>query len=141
MRRPQAPPGADREWDRDQRSVGCACARRPRRGDLRRLPCRPAVEPRGPVPSLSGYLDRKTQRGRLAPPSFESSDLPVGHIGWPAPLFTACLSWLPAENFGTVVAGICTRCEGFLGLTPCRAARAWVVNFPKPVKATSPPPR
>jgi hypothetical protein len=44
---------------------------------------------------------------------------------------TACLSWLPAENFGTVVAGICTRWDGFLGLTPWRAARRWVVNFPK----------
>src|SRR5213592_2673455 len=57
----------------------------------------------------------------------------------PAPLFTACLSWLPAENLGTVVAGICTRSEGFLGLTPWRAARRWVVNFPNPVNDTSPP--
>src|SRR5215203_3272820 len=58
-----------------------------------------------------------------------------------APLLTACLSWLPAENFGTVVAGISTRWEGFLGLTPCRAARRWVVNLPNPVKDTSPPDR
>ena len=59
----------------------------------------------------------------------------------PAPLFTACFSWLPAENLGTVVAGICTRSVGFLGLTPWRAARAWVVNFPNPVNDTSPPER
>src|SRR5262245_11226698 len=59
----------------------------------------------------------------------------------PAPLFTACLSWLPAENLGTVVAGICTRSEGFLGLTPWRAARRWVVNLPNPVNDTSPPER
>src|SRR5262245_3307532 len=84
------------------------------------------------------------ERGRTGGPS-ETSDLPLGYsiaIRLPAaPLFTACLSWLPAENLGTVVAGIWTRSEGFLGFTPWRAARRWVVNFPNPVNDTSPPER
>src|SRR5205814_8216709 len=54
----------------------------------------------------------------------------------PPPL-TAALSWLPAENFGTVAAGIVTFSVGFRGLTPWRSARCCVENLPKPVKATS----
>src|SRR3954470_11758433 len=57
------------------------------------------------------------------------------------PLFTAALSWLPALNFGTVAAGIVTFSVGLRGFTPCRSARRCVTNFPKPVNATSPPPR
>src|SRR5512133_823045 len=34
-----------------------------------------------------------------------------------------------------------TFCEGLRGFTPWRSARRCVVNFPKPVNATSPPPR
>src|SRR6266536_2486304 len=56
------------------------------------------------------------------------------------PALTAAFSWLPAENFGTVAAGIVTFCVGLRGFTPWRSARRWVTNFPKPVKATSPPP-
>src|SRR5438067_10557674 len=52
---------------------------------------------------------------------------------------TADLSELPAENFGTVAAGICTFSPGRRGLTPVRAARCWVENFPKPVKLTASP--
>ena len=48
---------------------------------------------------------------------------------------------LPAENFGTVAAGMVTFWLGFLGFTPCRSLRCCVVNFPKPVKLTSPPER
>src|SRR5262249_58997668 len=58
----------------------------------------------------------------------------------PPPLLTALLSVLPAENFGTVAAGIVTFSLGLRGLTPCRSLRCWVENFPKPVKLTSPPP-
>ena len=50
------------------------------------------------------------------------------------------LSWLPAENFGTMEAGMVTFSVGFRGLTPMRSARCCVENFPKPVKAISPPP-
>src|SRR5262249_9340216 len=46
---------------------------------------------------------------------------------------------LPAENFGTVAAGIVTFSLGLRGLTPWRSLRCWVENFPKPVKLTSPP--
>src|SRR6266540_2374498 len=59
----------------------------------------------------------------------------------PPPPRTACLSELPAENFGTVAAGIVTFWLGLRGLTPCRSLRCCVVNFPKPVKLTSPPER
>src|SRR5438876_5967508 len=58
----------------------------------------------------------------------------------PPPALTADLSVLPPQNFGTVAAGIVTFCDGLRGFTPWRSARRWVVNFPKPVKATSPPP-
>src|SRR5919201_5195581 len=57
----------------------------------------------------------------------------------PPPLLTACFSWLPAENVGTVAAGMVTFSPGFRGLTPCRSARCCVENFPKPVKVTSCP--
>src|SRR6266498_5269715 len=59
----------------------------------------------------------------------------------PPPPLTACFSVLPAENFGTVAAGIVTFWLGLRGLTPCRSLRCCVVNFPKPVKLTSPPER
>src|SRR3954452_1360818 len=52
---------------------------------------------------------------------------------------TAALSWLPAENFGTVLAGMVTFCPGFRGFTPVRALRFCTVNLPKPVKTTSSP--
>src|SRR6185437_3158006 len=55
----------------------------------------------------------------------------------PPPLRTACLSELPAENFGTHAAGIWTFWLGLRGFTPWRAARCWVENLPNPVKATS----
>src|SRR5262249_52618329 len=45
---------------------------------------------------------------------------------------TADLSALPAWNFGTVVAAMCTF-SPVRGLTPMRAARAEVENLPKPV--------
>ena len=48
------------------------------------------------------------------------------------------MSWLPAENFGTVVAAICTR-SPVRGLTPWRAARGAAENLPKPVKLTVSP--
>src|SRR6266536_1573535 len=57
------------------------------------------------------------------------------------PALTAAFSWLPAENFGTVAAGIVTFWLGLRGFTPWRSARRWVENFPKPVNATSCPPR
>src|SRR3954453_15356524 len=57
----------------------------------------------------------------------------------PPPVLTAVFSVLPAENFGTVAAGIVTFSVGFRGLTPWRSLRCWVENFPKPVKLTSPP--
>ena len=47
--------------------------------------------------------------------------------------------WLPAENFGTRAAGMCTFSVGLRGFTPVRAARCCAVNLPNPVKATSPP--
>src|SRR4029079_5068233 len=52
---------------------------------------------------------------------------------------TAALSWLPAENFGTVLAGMVTFWPGFRGLTAVRALRCWTLNLPKPVKTTSSP--
>src|SRR3990170_3074398 len=54
------------------------------------------------------------------------------------PPLTAALSVLPAENLGTVVAGIMTFAP-VRGLTPMRAARAEVENLPKPVKVTESP--
>src|SRR3954466_1937735 len=57
----------------------------------------------------------------------------------PPPVLTAVFSVLPAENFGTVAAGIVTFSVGFRGLTPWRSLRCCVENFPKPVKLTSPP--
>ena len=53
---------------------------------------------------------------------------------------TADLSPLPAENFGTVAAGMCTFSLGLRGLTPVRAARFAVENLPNPVNVTSPLP-
>ena len=55
-------------------------------------------------------------------------------------LLTADLSPLPAENFGTVAAGMCTFSVGLRGLTPIRAARFAVENLPNPVNVTSPLP-
>ena len=43
-------------------------------------------------------------------------------------------SELPAVNFGTVAAGMCTFSPGFRGFTPIRALRSDVANLPKPVK-------
>ena len=54
---------------------------------------------------------------------------------------TAFFSWLPAVNFGTVAAGICTFWPGFRGLTPSRAARRVVWNLPKPVNVIASPDR
>src|SRR5215210_6030175 len=59
----------------------------------------------------------------------------------PPPVLTAVFSELPAENFGTVAAGMVTFWVGLRGLTPWRSLRCWVENFPKPVKLTSPPVR
>src|SRR5205085_8602827 len=55
------------------------------------------------------------------------------------PCLTADLRALPAENFGTRAAGMCTFSVGLRGFTPVRAARCWLENLPKPVKDTSPP--
>src|ERR671928_184778 len=52
---------------------------------------------------------------------------------WVAPT-TALWRALPAENFGTVAAGIVTFSPGLRGFTPWRAARFCVENLPKPVK-------
>src|SRR6476659_9089417 len=52
---------------------------------------------------------------------------------------TAAFSWLPAENFGTLLAGMVTFWPGLRGFTPVRALRACTLNFPKPVKVTSSP--
>ena len=52
---------------------------------------------------------------------------------------TAAFSWLPAENFGTVAAGMCTFWLGFRGLTPSRAARWLVENLPHPVNVIESP--
>src|SRR2546421_229622 len=57
----------------------------------------------------------------------------------PPPALTDDLRVLPAENFGTVAAGIVTFWDGLRGLTPWRSFRCWVENFPKPVKLISPP--
>ena len=53
---------------------------------------------------------------------------------------TALFSALPAENFGTRAAGMCTFWDGLRGLTPSRAARCDVENLPNPVKVTASPP-
>ena len=52
---------------------------------------------------------------------------------------TAFFNWLPAENFGTVAAGMWTFWLGLRGFTPSRAARRVVWNLPKPVNATVSP--
>ena len=46
---------------------------------------------------------------------------------------------LPALNFGTCAAGMCTFWLGFCGLTPVRAARCFVENLPKPGIVTASP--
>ncbi|CDX58255.1 hypothetical protein MPL1032_270097 [Mesorhizobium plurifarium] len=51
---------------------------------------------------------------------------------------TASLRPLPAENFGTVRAGIFTSAP-VCGLRPVEAARFDTVKFPKPTSRTSPP--
>src|SRR4051794_41148008 len=83
---------------------------------------------RGGRSSQSGH---ENGGGRLAPPSG------TGRAGL-RQLLSAALSWLPAENFGTVVAAICTR-SPVRGLTPWRAARCEGENLPNPVKLTVSP--
>ena len=46
------------------------------------------------------------------------------------------LRQLPAENFGTLAAGIVTRWP-VRGFTPWRSLRCWGENLPKPVKVTA----
>ena len=77
--------------------------------------------------------------GRFQRPLSKLAVLPPCYIS-PRAALDGRLSWLPAENFGTVAAGICTFWVGLRGLTPCARRALWVVNLPKPVKATSSPP-
>ena len=103
--------------------LAAACARRPRRAGRRS-----ASRPRSPScgKSTRASDDAVSRRGGACRLSR---------------LLTADLSALPAENFGTRAAGMCTFSVGLRGLTPMRALRSCVWNFPNPVNATSPPPR
>src|SRR5213594_2917287 len=56
----------------------------------------------------------------------------LGAVGRQPPL-SAAFNWLPALNFGTVVAAMWTR-SPVRGFTPWRAARSAAENLPNPVK-------
>src|ERR1043165_6775970 len=75
---------------------------------------------------------RGSERQRAAVAALSTPFAPGGQ------LLSAALSWLPALNFGTVVAAIWTR-SPVRGFTPCRAALAAAENLPKPVKLIESP--